>query len=165
MTSRYAPAALALSLLAAGSAHAQGVERAADADWPMYHRDLAGTRFSPLEELTPRNAARLELAWRYKFNRAERERIKGPSSFELFQQVTPIVVNGVMYLPSGHRVVALDPRPERRSGATSCPKASPRSAAWVTGRARATFRRASSSRRCTKSSRSAPNGCAPKASA
>ena len=129
MTSRYAPAALALSLLAAGSAHAQGVERAADADWPMYHRDLAGTRFSPLEELTPRNAARLELAWRYKFNRAERERIKGPSSFEMFQQVTPIVVNGVMYMPSGDRVVALEPETGKEIWRTSCPKASPRSAA------------------------------------
>ena len=27
----------------------------------------------------------------------------------MFQEVTPIVVNGVMYLPSGHRVVALEP--------------------------------------------------------
>ena len=27
----------------------------------------------------------------------------------MFQQVTPIVVNGVMYLPSGNRVVALEP--------------------------------------------------------
>ena len=34
---------------------------------------------------------------------------KPASSFELFQEVTPIVVNGVMYLPSGNRVVALAP--------------------------------------------------------
>ena len=34
---------------------------------------------------------------------------KPASSFEIFQEVTPIVVNGVMYLPSGHRVVALEP--------------------------------------------------------
>ena len=34
---------------------------------------------------------------------------KPASSFEIFQEVTPIVVNGVMYLPSGNRVVALEP--------------------------------------------------------
>ena len=28
---------------------------------------------------------------------------------EIFQEVTPIVVKGVMYLPSGNRVVALEP--------------------------------------------------------
>ena len=34
-------------------------------------------------------------------------------------QVTPIVVNGVMYLPAGNRVVALDPDPAKSSGATT----------------------------------------------
>src|SRR6185369_10191330 len=33
---------------------------------------------------------------------------KPASSFEIFQEVTPNVVNGVMYLPSGNRVVALE---------------------------------------------------------
>jgi quinoprotein glucose dehydrogenase len=84
-------------------------QRDAAADWPMYHRDYAGTRFSPLTEITTENVVDLELAWTYRFNRADRPRITGPSSFELYQQITPIVVDGIMYLPSGDRVVALQP--------------------------------------------------------
>jgi quinoprotein glucose dehydrogenase len=78
-------------------------------DWPMYHRDLSGTRYSPLTQISTDNVGNLELAWIYRFNRDDRPRITGPSSFELYQQITPIVVDGVMYLPSGDRVVALRP--------------------------------------------------------
>jgi quinoprotein glucose dehydrogenase len=81
----------------------------AAADWPMYHRDFAGTRYAPLTEISTANAGRLELVWTYLFNRVDRDPIGGPSSFELYQEITPIVVNGVMYLPSGDRVVALRP--------------------------------------------------------
>lgn len=79
------------------------------ADWPMYHRDLAGTRFSPLTGIDTGNVAGLDLAWTYRFNRPDRPRISGPSPFEVYQQITPIVVDGIMYLPAGDRVVALDP--------------------------------------------------------
>ncbi len=89
--------------------NAQVDTRSPGADWPMYHRDLAGTRYSPLTQIAPSNVDRLELAWTYLFNRPDRERISGPSSFELYQQITPIVVEGVMYMPSGDRVVALRP--------------------------------------------------------
>jgi quinoprotein glucose dehydrogenase len=100
------PSAVASDDVAASAA----ASRADDAaDWPMYHRDYAGTRFSPLTEITPDNVDGLALAWVYRFNRADRPRIRGPSAFEIYQQVTPIVVDGVMYLPSGDRVVALDP--------------------------------------------------------
>lgn len=89
--------------------HAQQAERSPDPDWPMYHRDLSGTRYSPLDSIDRGNVARLELKWTYRFNRPDRPRITGPSSFELYQQITPIVVDGVMYLPAGDRVVALRP--------------------------------------------------------
>ena len=82
--------------------------RAPDADWPMYHRDLSGTRYSPLTEIDRSNVDRLELKWVYRFNRPGK-RITGPAPFELYQQITPIVVDGVMYMPSGDRVVALRP--------------------------------------------------------
>jgi len=74
----------------------------------MYHRDLSGTRYSPLADIDRTNVGRLELAWTYRFNRPGK-RITGPSPFELYQQITPIVVDGVMYMPSGDRVVALRP--------------------------------------------------------
>jgi len=80
----------------------------ADRDWPMFNRDLAGTRYSPLKQIDATNVARLTKAWQYRFNR-EGKTITGQSPSELYQEITPIVVNGVMYSPSGDRVVALEP--------------------------------------------------------
>ncbi|MDX1561775.1 MAG: hypothetical protein R3305_02560, partial [Gammaproteobacteria bacterium] len=97
--------AIATAVLLPGHVAAQ---RSA-ADWPTFNRDLAGTRYSPLAEIDRGNVGELELVWHYRFNRTDRPRITGPSSFELYQQVTPIVVDAVMYLPSADRVVALDP--------------------------------------------------------
>lgn len=77
-------------------------------DWPMYNRDLAGTRYSPLAQINAGNVAKLAPAWSYRL-RPEGVTLNAPSAFEIFQEVTPIVVNGVMYLPAGNRVVALDP--------------------------------------------------------
>ena len=78
------------------------------ADWPMFNRDLAGTRYSPLTQINTTNVAKLTKAWTYRFNR-EGKTIRGDSPSELYQEITPIVVDGVMYLPSGDRVVALEP--------------------------------------------------------
>ncbi len=32
-------------------------------DWPMYNRDLAGTRYSPLTQISTKNVANLKQAW------------------------------------------------------------------------------------------------------
>src|SRR6185369_5180091 len=75
----------------------QGANRSADADWPTYNRDLAGTRYSPLTQINPTNVASLKLAWSYRL----RPEVAVPavsqpaSSIEIFQEITPIVVNGV----------------------------------------------------------------------
>ena len=74
---------------------------------PRYAHDPAGTRYSPLTQINPANVANLKLAWKYRF-RSEKELTEPLVGFA-FSQVTPIVVNGVMYLPSGKRVVALEP--------------------------------------------------------
>jgi len=86
------------------------------ADWPYYARDLAGTKYSPLDQVTPSNVAKLAPAWTFSL---KSEAIKAESSGDPFalpgsavgatSAATPIVVNGVMYLPAGRRVVALDP--------------------------------------------------------
>jgi glucose dehydrogenase len=82
-------------------------------DWPTYNRDLAGTRYSPLTQINTKNVSTLVQAWSYRLRPEPGRSVpavdKPASSFEVFQEVTPIVVNGVMYLPSGHRVVALEP--------------------------------------------------------
>ena len=87
---------------------AQEPQRRAAADWPTYNRDLAGTRYSPLNQINTRTVSSLREIWSYQFH-PEDGFIEGPSPTELFQQVTPIVVDGVMYLAAGNRVVALEP--------------------------------------------------------
>jgi len=106
---RIFPAIMILCSVISTAATARDGARGPEADWPMYNRDLAGTRYSPLDEINAGNVAGLVPAWSYPFNRKGHEPISGPSHFELFQQITPIVVNGIMYMPSGDRVVALEP--------------------------------------------------------
>src|SRR5438132_1877205 len=73
------------------------------AEWPMYNRDLAATRFSPLTQINTRNVGRLTRAWTYKIGKVRAEGITGGS------ELTPIVVNGMMYIATNARVVALEP--------------------------------------------------------
>ncbi|HMB72742.1 MAG TPA: PQQ-binding-like beta-propeller repeat protein, partial [Gammaproteobacteria bacterium] len=80
--------------------------RIAPGDWPMYSRDPAGTRFSPLAQIDTGNVAALELAWSVSVTRSSDDEAGGPSGNPA---ATPIVVDGIMYLPvSGHEVVALE---------------------------------------------------------
>jgi glucose dehydrogenase len=87
---------------------AQRVTPINDSDWPMYLHDLAGTRYSPLTQINTENVGKLQQTWLYRFNR-EGKAIHGLSPSELYQEITPIVVDGIMYMPAGDRVVALDP--------------------------------------------------------
>ena len=82
------------------------------ADWPLYSRDYSSTRFSPLAQITARNVGQLAPAWTYDMRsttpppaevRNGKAGVPGIAS-----EATPIVVNGVMYLPAGNRVVAID---------------------------------------------------------
>src|SRR5688500_5852789 len=71
-------------------------------DWPMYHHDLAGTGYSPLTQVNVQNVANLTQAWTYRL-RSDAAAPAVPTS-----QATPIVIDGVMYLPAANRVVALE---------------------------------------------------------
>ena len=73
----------------------------------MYNHDLAGTRYSPLTQITTKNVANLKQAWSYKL-RSPSDAGKRLTGIGGFSEATPIVVNGVMYLPAGGRIVALD---------------------------------------------------------
>src|SRR5207248_7328535 len=75
-------------------------------DWPMFSHDLAGTRFSPLTQINSKNASRLKLAWSMPY-RADRNSAAAGGLGGL-TEVTPVVLNGVMYLPAENRVLALD---------------------------------------------------------
>src|SRR5436190_11298789 len=98
-----------LLILAIGSAAQKAGSRSPDADWPMFNRDLAGTRFSPLTQINTSNVSKLTLAWSYKLRPQDSKALTGQSPSEIYQEITPIVVNGIMYLPSANRVVALEP--------------------------------------------------------
>jgi quinoprotein glucose dehydrogenase len=75
----------------------------AAADWPMYNRDYAGTRYSPLRQIDTDNVTRLARAWSYKLGRSTTSgELTGGSEF------TPIAIAGVMYAAAADRVVALD---------------------------------------------------------
>src|ERR1700735_134986 len=88
--------------IAAFLIQAAGAQTAAD--WPNYNRDLASTRYSALKQINAGNVSKLAQAWSYKL----RPDANSPPAGTM-NEVTPIVVNGVMYLPAGNRVVALDP--------------------------------------------------------
>src|SRR3954470_18230106 len=72
-------------------------------EWPAYHRDLASTRYSPLDQITRDNVARLAIAWTWKADSTER-----PAEFK--NENTPLMIGGVLYFTSGNRrsVVAVD---------------------------------------------------------
>jgi quinoprotein glucose dehydrogenase len=79
---------------------------AAETEWPTYGHDAGGMRFSPLKQITPANVARLEPAWTYHLRKTKNG---AQSSRFLPSQVTPLVIDGVMYLTSPYNeVIALD---------------------------------------------------------
>ena len=79
---------------AAPQAPAAAPAAVAPGDWPLINRDLRANRFSPLTEITAANVATLTSSWTHQLG--------GNST------AVPIVVAGIMYLPSRDRVVALD---------------------------------------------------------
>ena len=127
----------AVALVLPALAQTRATKPNADADWPMYNRDLGSTRFSPLTQLNTKNASDLKLAWSYKLRTTPAPAGRGAAAAEepedqgglragggrgggvgqgrgsgplptVNPEATPIVINGVMYLPAGSRVFALD---------------------------------------------------------
>src|SRR5262245_41283936 len=49
--------------IASAALVAQRSSREADGDWPLYSRDLAGTKYSPLTQVTANNVAKLTQVW------------------------------------------------------------------------------------------------------
>lgn len=72
------------------------VSRTDGGDWSYADHDLAGTRYSPLKQITTENVSQLAKVCSYSFPDKE------PS------QTAPIVSAGVMYVTTAHYTVALD---------------------------------------------------------
>ena len=69
-------------------------------EWLTYSGNYLGHRFSPLNQITPANAARLRVKWAYQFPEPRTE-------------VSPIVSRGVMYVTGPNSAAALDVRTGR----------------------------------------------------
>jgi len=91
---------IALLLLAAACS-----STAPNGDWPAY-ANAGGTRYSPLTDIDRSNVGKLEVAWTY--HTGETSFAKDSEQKSTFE-VTPIVVDGTMYLSTGfNKVIALD---------------------------------------------------------
>jgi glucose dehydrogenase len=69
----------------------------AKADWTLHNLDLGGGRYSPVDQINTSNVSALTLKWFHELD--------GPDTIT---QVTPLVVDGVMYFNAGSRLVAIN---------------------------------------------------------
>jgi alcohol dehydrogenase (cytochrome c) len=92
---------LALGELGPGISFAD-VSRPQAGSWPSYNGDLSGNRFSSLKQIDSANVARLAPKWIFPIPSAPRA-----------LEVTPVVVDGVMYVTTVNEAWALDARTGR----------------------------------------------------
>ncbi len=94
-------AALMVALFAAHPAGAQ--QGATGGEWHYYGGDAGSTKYSPLAQINAGNVRELKIAWRWKTDNF------GPFP-EFDYEVTPLMVNGVLYATAGYRrtAVAID---------------------------------------------------------
>ena len=71
------------------------------ANWTSYNGDYTGRRYSALHEITAANVTQLRASWIFHSSNSER------------LEVTPVVINGVMYVTSSNDAFALDARTGR----------------------------------------------------
>jgi quinoprotein glucose dehydrogenase len=92
-----------VALAALTTVSLRGQTGAAKGEWRTYGGDLGHTRYSALDQITPANFSKLEVAWRFKTDNL------GPR-LEFNLQSTPLMVGGRLYSTGGTRraVVALD---------------------------------------------------------
>ena len=84
-----------------------------DGDWPAYGGDAGGSKFSPLDQITPDNVGSLEVAWAWETGEKP---IPGPIAPIRGQEVrpgnfetTPVAFNDTLYFTTPYnRVIALD---------------------------------------------------------
>jgi len=73
------------------------LERPAPGDWLMWRRTYEGLGYSPLHQIDRSNVRNLRLAWSWTLPQSANE-------------MTPLIYDGVLFIPSGNTVQALDAR-------------------------------------------------------
>jgi alcohol dehydrogenase (cytochrome c) len=96
------PAAAARATVGAGVPFAD-IARPRSGEWPTYNGHLGGNRHSPLDEITTANVSRLAPKWTFPV----------PGQAQRSLQVTPLVIDGLMYVTAANEVWALDARTGR----------------------------------------------------
>ena len=89
----------ALAAFAAGSTSVRA-EVVAPGDWTRFARDMAGDRYSPLTQINASNVSGLTTAWAFK--------VAPEGGGGLVNETTPLAIDGVLYMPVGKAVVAID---------------------------------------------------------
>jgi membrane-bound PQQ-dependent dehydrogenase (glucose/quinate/shikimate family) len=75
----------------------------ANGEWPEWGGTRAGTRFSPLTQITPDNVGKLQKVWTYRTGVVQQGETSG-------MEATPLMVNGTLYFcTQTNIVIALDP--------------------------------------------------------
>jgi len=97
-----AGAAVVLSIVLGSTQRPEG-------DWPWFGRDPGARRFSPLTQIDRTNVRRLAQAWTFDTAVDTTDRGQGAPTSRINLQLTPIVVDGVMYVTGGHSIFALAP--------------------------------------------------------
>jgi len=82
---------------------AYGQSGAKNGEWTTYGGDTGNTRYAPLDQITPENFSKLQVAWRFKT-----ENLGPRPEFNL--EGTPLMAKGILYSTVGTRraVVAID---------------------------------------------------------
>ena len=88
---------LGAALFASG-ANAQSAPSAGD--WPRFARDMAGDHYSPLAQINAANVSKLTTAWSF--------RVRPEGGGGAVSETTPLAIDGVLYLPVGDAIVAMD---------------------------------------------------------
>jgi alcohol dehydrogenase (cytochrome c) len=81
---------------APGVQASQLLSRTIKDDWPSYNGDYTGRRFSSLTQITPQNVKHLQAQWVFHSRNAG------------ILEVTPVVVNGIMYVTASNDAYALN---------------------------------------------------------
>jgi quinoprotein glucose dehydrogenase len=91
-------------------------------DWPHYGHDAGNGRYSALAQITPQNVDRLKRAWTFHMRPPGPANESQASPRFRESEVTPLVVNGTMYLATPYgRVVALDSQTGAQTWAYNLP--------------------------------------------
>lgn len=88
---------VAASVMPCGTTTGAQGSAGGNTDWSLHNADLGNRRYAPLDEINVSNVDKMVLKWSFEVGGAENLR-----------QVTPLVVDGVMYFNAGSKLYAVN---------------------------------------------------------